>query len=623
MERSIYHDGVEIDEEHLNFTEDTKILGIQRIVKVMGTTGPVEGLVVATDPGDLYKVMLTAGKGYTYGGEYVEIDTDISGIVVSNIVGIDSYVAIKITEEEELNLPHVVTGDLYSTKIVHSYSVMVLTTDQWQALSDRDLYMLVAIVHGSGGIVRGIDITKPLSAEVILLGLKKQPTALTGAQVIVVSSNTLSGIGRLKWDYDTRTLYWKAPSDANYGIGFDIGISGVYKLWDSLSVTYIKVDIDYARLPLSNMEEDVEIINILEQTELVVGAMKDTLHRGLLGTGMPSLRNPHGLTLDDLDPGELQDLNKHLLNAHSPGILGSSGSTSGVVSVYSSTQIRINSIVPGELILSGGKTIIQLADTFVTLSGSSGTYYVWVGEGGRIEVDLVAPDEWYLVLATVVWNGANIVSVTDKRVWGSISPSKQVQMDDKNVVLDPSTIGYTIADSLAMIRYVIKRLIGESTWITTPADTISNIVSSITSLNANVSDLLTELQAHENATFTTSGTQIHGVYMGHGGGFDADMLDGREYDVIYNDIQSALEEYFRTQGYIQSLTTFPSPWYDSAMNVVADDHMQIKVNGTAWYLPIRSAPCTCTCTCQCTCLCTGPCSPCSCKSTCSICHLKI
>ncbi len=540
-----------------------------------------------------------------------------------------------ITEVEELNLPHVVTGDLYSTKVVCTYSVVVLTKPQWQALSNRELYMLVGIVQGSGGIIRGIDITKPLSAEVTLLSLKRQPIALTGVQGIVISSNTSLGIGRLKFEYSTRKLYWKAPGDSDFGLGMEIGISGVYKIWDNLSVTYIKVDIDYSRLPLSAMEEDVEIINILEQTELIVGTMRDTLHRGLLGTGMPSLRNPHGLTLDDLDPGELQDINKHLLNAHSPGILGSPGSISGVVSVYSTTQIRINSIVPGEMILTGGKTILQLADTFKTVSGSSGTYYVWVGEGGRVEVDSTAPDLWYLVLATVSWNGASIVSVTDKRVWGSISPSIQVQMDDKSYILDPSTTGYTIADSLAMIRWIIKRLIGESTWLIEPADTINNIVVSwLPAIEADIvaaQVAIVTLESHvakrlQDATIID---KLHGVYLGQGGGINADKLCGMEPNTVAshgNIVVATRNDTWKIDPSFIDLTNMPNytitntPFYSWLINVQAsggDVHdqvgwaLKVVLSGVTVYIPYHTVECGCTITCGCTgtcgCTCTGTC----------------
>lgn len=512
MNRSKYHDGVEVGEEHLNYTEESKIDIIKKIVTLMGTTGPVEGLIVAPDTVDPLKIMVTQGKGWTYGGHYVELVADATQVTIFNSLGVFNYVAVKVTEEEQLNLPHEVSGGMYPTKIVDTYSVVVLSEAQWIALADKSLYSLLAIVVGSGGMVRSVDITRSSVGYPVLLAVAIQ--SMTGVQVTIVSSNTSIGNGSLQWVQLTKTLSWKAPGNTAYGTGQVIGVSGVYKLWDELATSYIKVDINTVDLPTNDTEAVIEVINLLEQSELAVGTMKDTLHRGMVGTGAPGSRNPHGMTLDDLDPGTVQDLVAHRLKEHSPGILGSTLSSTGQVSIASNTTIKIFGTQSGEMIISAGAMYEFISDSFFSFAGkAAGTYWVWMGSAAIVYATVATPDLLlYAPLATVVWDGTILTSLVDKRRWGNTSLSYRIHPDDDDRTIPASQQSYSAADSLAKIRGVLWKLI---------SDGDPNVL-----WDDDLGATLVELLGHIQLNFT-EGDEVHGVTQGASGGLDADKVDGK------------------------------------------------------------------------------------------------
>lgn len=482
MKRSVFYDGVEIYSEHLNYVEESKAEAIKNIVLTFGVCGAVKGLVVAPDTDDPYKVMITAGAGYTYGGEYYALSVDVRGVAVSNSIGAKNFVCVKVTEVDEYPLPNVMSGEIKYTRKNHRYDVVVLSESEWVNLADKSMYSLLAIVYGSGGFVRGSDIRRAVVVPSALLFVEQQPVVIRGVKVITVSNNTALGKGVLSYRYDSVSqkgyLKWKAPLLGSFGEEVVIGSDGVYKLWDSLGVTYIQVEVSVADLLSESIDEELNIINMMEQGELRTGTMIDILHRSMMGGGMPSIRNPHGQTLDDLEPGEVQNMQKHQVRFHSAGIVGQKGSNSLKPYLLSSVVLAFQAVAVGEYVISVGRVFDSISPLLVNFSGEpAGEYYVYIDDTGSVSVTTGSVDsEKYCVLCRVFWNGSSLSDLVDLRKFGVLDASKVRHVSDSYEV-DVGSPSFSLDDDIGKIRFVLRHIIGESKWDLLPVISLYDIVN--------------------------------------------------------------------------------------------------------------------------------------------------
>jgi hypothetical protein len=540
MKRSVFYDGVEIYAEHLNYEVGVVDETIKNIVLTFGVCGPVQGLIVAPDLNDVYKVSITAGKGYTYGGEYYELTQNVEQISVANTLGAENYICIKVTEVDEYPLPNVISGEVKYTRKNHRYDVLVLGKDEWVNLADKSMYSLLAIVYGSGGMVRGSDIRRAVVQPASLLFVEKQPIVLRGIKVLTVSNNTALGTGTLDYRYyygGKASLAWKAPGNMRFGIDINIGGGGVYKLWDEFGVCYIQVQVSSNDLLTESVKEELMIINMFEQRELNTGTMVDLVHRSMMGSGMPSIRNPHGQTLDDLDPGEVQDMRLHQVRFHTAGIIGQSGNGTLKPSISSSgTKISLQDIVPGDYIVSDGKVFESVKPLEVNFSGKTvvGNYLVYVDGNGEVGATIEGLDiSRYCTICTVNWSGSKLLNLKDIRRWNTIAPHKitadiyanGIREYDKNNTVFPE--GLTLSDNLAVLRWMFKQVVGIRNWYEIPEYNVPFTTNKI-SLNLNA---MWDLYDHKYSRYIDN-IEIHGVVMGHQGKFDADTVDGQHADEL-------------------------------------------------------------------------------------------
>jgi hypothetical protein len=539
MKRSVFYDGVEIYSEHLNYIEESKAEAIKNIVLTFGICGPVRGLVVAPDPNDAYKVMITAGVGYTYGGEYYELTSNVTGVAISNAIGAKNYVCVKVTEVDEYPLPNVITGEVKYTRRNQRYDVVVLGETEWLNLADKSMYGLLAIVYGSGGFVRGSDIRRAVVIPASLLFVEQQPVVVRGVKVVTVSNNTPLGKGTLGYRYDNveqkSYLKWKAPGGAGFGAEVAIGGDGVYKLWDQLGVSYLQVEVSVADLLAESVNEELQIIDMLEQRELNTGTMIDVLHRSMMGGGMPSIRNPHGQTLDDLEPGEIQDMIKHQSRFHKPVILGQYGSLTAKPSV-SGTELILNQIITGEYIVSGGKAFNGIGPLWFDFTGkNAGDYTIYVDGTGVVSLTTGRVDSKnYFVIGVVNWNGSVLELKSDLRKWNELTPDDILADLTPDREKNPNEVATKLSDNLAMFRWVLKNILGGN-WKSVPPH-----------------DLI-QLSEHMDKNYA-GGDIAHGVKAGHNGGFDADMLDGKHLDEILNILIANADNSDKLDGFHASKT---------------------------------------------------------------------
>jgi len=573
MQRIILKPGQEVFVDHLNYIEETKIENIRNIVTKFGTAGPIKGLVVSPDTNDATKVSVTAGYGYTYGGEYFELLNDITGITVSNAIGAKTYIAAKIAENEGFLVPDHVSGEVNATMISHEYSIEALSESEWLNLSDKSMYMLLAIVHGSGGLVRATDIQRNSVQPVSIMFVESQPVALTGVEVVAVSTNTPSGVSSLKFDYVNYEFSWKAPSDTSYGSPVSIGADGIYTVYDSTATLFIKINIEVVRLPVQDVEENLNIVDLFADYDLSIGTSNDILHRSMAGSGLLSPRNPHGQTLDDFDPGVNQNLITHRSKEHTASIIGTPGSSTCVPIISSSNTLTVGAIVSGEYVVSGGILISAVYSPLVVFSvgDSVGTYNIYIDSSGRLEKTSSVVGEQYFNVCTVDWDGVQLTNVVDKRKWGTIRPDRVSVEDDENREKELNEVSYSLSDTLSKIRKSLGNILNGS-WTKTPATNLDSIDSSINSLNSDMTDAkndianlqtdvsvldgevtglqsdvgaissdvsslqsdVVNLQEHANKDFNDTGPsdELHGVYMGHGGGINADKIDDWELSDI-------------------------------------------------------------------------------------------
>jgi hypothetical protein len=236
-----------------------------------------------------------------------------------------------------------------------------------------------------------------------------------------------------------------------------------------------------------------------------------------MGSGMPSVRNPHGQSLDDFDPGTFQSAQDHQLNLHSPGILSATpGTTSCRVTKSGSSTISISPVLPGDSVSTNGKRITQFSNYSLDFTGSpADTYFVYVEGNGRVVKSTTQPSSDEVILASVIWDGVLLTdsNITDTRVWGAISPFNKITADDDTVELNVTSHSKSLRDNLAKIRYMIRMITGEALWTDIPTVALGDYAEHVLQL------------------YTDPDT-IHGVSKGHGGGLDADKLDGKHYTEI-------------------------------------------------------------------------------------------
>ena len=329
MNRSLYPEGVEVHQRHLANTESTKAAAIDEVVSDATSRGVVTGLTVTvTASPNNTRVNVAAGTGYAPNGEFMQLaTTQTAQQLADSSSGAVNYVLLMYDELNSSPESHETDGTTRSTKATVNPRVVILTTAQYVALPatnpvlssnalDRALILALVTGNGIGNPLTGGSIQLPTSFQNTLQA--NQPVNITGVTIIQLDTTTPTGTGTLSYNSGTQQITWQAPGEGSPGSGVSIAISGVYTVLSFTGHT-ITLNVSATILPSSNKTDSISITNIYTQT-IPRFTADDGLHRSMVGSGVPTVKNPHGLTLQDISPGAITALEEHQSLEHDNGI---------------------------------------------------------------------------------------------------------------------------------------------------------------------------------------------------------------------------------------------------------------------------------------------------------------
>ena len=147
-----------------------------------------------------------------------------------------------------------------------------------------------------------IDIEEPIALVPRLEQSFPQPTqprTVGGVVAKWVSTNTRLGDGALTFIAADQSLAWQAPGDVAAGPPVLIGAGGEFTVRSTTSAYVMRVFVSETGLPSVDTVEAIRVSGLYEQTFPIHTAV-DLLHRSMVGSGIPTPRNPHGPTWSDI-----------------------------------------------------------------------------------------------------------------------------------------------------------------------------------------------------------------------------------------------------------------------------------------------------------------------------------
>lgn len=409
MERTIYSDGVLVDNTMLNRTELTKATEILRGRLDWTSRGVYSGGRVSVAAADDTRVDIAAFSGFVPTGDYVECTGNLASIQLSSSTsGVTNYVCAFYTETQDFLQPHETDGHVYPTRAKGSYRVHVYTQAEFEALpvtnptlavdaQDRALVLAHVVANGVSTSLTSASITGPTVYSNILYSTPRVLTTISGIEVISVSSGTSTGSGSMAFTYaaSVYTLQW-TPHGGTAGAAVDISTDGDYYIYDGGATEYVEVKVVVSQLPvLASLSESVNITNMYYQS-IPRQTAEDSLHRNLVGSGVPRPTNPHGLSMDDLSGESLSLLDEHQDVMHCNGIWkgSSAGALSTAITHVSPADI-LTTVAPtgADLYYINGKKLTGIDRTTITFdfpTHTSHMYEIFVTGSESLQTNLKA-----------------------------------------------------------------------------------------------------------------------------------------------------------------------------------------------------------------------------------------
>jgi len=397
MDHSIYTDGVVVGQVDLERTETTKKFHINQRHDDASVLGVTSGQVTVNTLNNTL-IDISAFTGYTPNGEYIESTTAETARQLADYTnGTINYVLGMYTETNTLLKPHETNGNSYPTAAARSYRIVIVTEAQYNALpttddnlnnnaKDRALIIGKVTARGVGVALTSSDITNATTFGSAISAVKTSNIA--GVQIYNVDRTTMAGTGSLSYAAGGQQLTWKSPDPLDtYGAAVTVSTSGIYEVKSGTFLKSLYVIVTSPSLPGTNQTDTVTITNIYSQSVSRYTA-EDIHHRSLIGSGIPTTLNPHGLTIEDLGVSSgIVEIHQDLF--HSNGVLRTSATNLFTLSVNTTAPHSLNVVAPisGDAFYLNGREHNLLASSNIQFGGAlpnyQSLYDIYVLEGSN------------------------------------------------------------------------------------------------------------------------------------------------------------------------------------------------------------------------------------------------
>lgn len=388
--KSLYPDGVEIhsidltresaakDAAILNRNVDTSIMGAVSGGFTVSPTYAANSTVTVSSPGG----GTLASVGYAPSGERISLYGTVTVSLVDIVLGHLNYVCIMYREARANPEPHETLAQVFNTsstpptQLVSNDIVVVTPADyaNWPATASpaldgypdytsntKDRALIIAVVTGNGNTtVQLADIESYTSYAKILSA--SAPATITGVMMGHVDPTTPVGTGSLIYTPGASPyLEWAINGGSGggtylYGDNlYELTASGGFKL---------DVIVTMSLLPQVTLTDTITITSIYDSITPTFSA-NDITHRHMLGSGTPTINNPHGVSLRDITNASLDGiLGDHQELLHAAGIIKNSadsqpGRTLLIVranntdAVHGATVAGLNSSLNDKFVVNG------------------------------------------------------------------------------------------------------------------------------------------------------------------------------------------------------------------------------------------------------------------------------
>ena len=403
--RTIWNAGVEVHQRHLDNEQNERIDDNNRLIANTSTSGVVSGLAVTLNNNTFgpppTKVDIAIGTGYAPNGEWLDLTVALSAVPLPTTVVNGVYYVILMQDEVASNPEaHESDGLTRNTKMVNSPRVVTMVKADYLNLPtsdttlsnnalDRALVVAICTVNSTN---TGMLIENPTAYQSTLS--VTQPTNTSGVVIIDIASGTtpsadvlpIPANGILAWNGTAFT--WTPPGGA-VGVLVIPTISGVVVVYDATTNFTITLNVTFSALPSYATSDQITVTNIYTALAPRFTA-KDSQHRGMLGTGIPSATNPHGMTMEDLAPGASGTLVAHQDNMHTGGLLRASSINllKAAITNAGTDFVAFTGFGGPDLAFINGRQITSAAPLTVTFTSGIPadpcTYDIWLGQDGNI-----------------------------------------------------------------------------------------------------------------------------------------------------------------------------------------------------------------------------------------------
>lgn len=354
MDKSLFPDGVEVNQDALKTAEDAKEFHIQRRASDMAQAGRASGLVVSINGTLASRFDVSAGHGYTPRGDYVEHAGATSIALADYATGVENLLVLIYKEEGASPQAHE-DGGTRNTIMHRSSELRAMARTEYDGLvayedadfatnltsSDysrptRDRVMVLASILGKG-ITVGVpntyvsaDLTNgnitqsPLFDTSIKTATLPEHANLSGINIVGLTNTAHVGNGylQLHWNDPDWRLSWytpnnigtsvTSPSPANYetipasAVPQEIEITS--ETAANTTASTITVEVMTSLFPpaellqphgFSTLTAAVTVATLYDESSEVFSA-EDRAHRVKVGSYSPKATEPHGIGLSDI-----------------------------------------------------------------------------------------------------------------------------------------------------------------------------------------------------------------------------------------------------------------------------------------------------------------------------------